>query len=150
MSELRELYQEVILDHSRQPRNFGALDEECLQADGYNPLCGDKVTIYLLLDGDTIEDVRFQGSGCAISTASASIMTQSLKGKTVAEAERMFESFRELVAGQDDLDEVDASLGKLKVFAGVREFPIRVKCATLPWHTFRAALKKERQPVTTE
>lgn len=148
MSELRELYQEVILDHHKKPRNFRKLEGECRQIEGYNPLCGDKFTVFLKVDGEVIRDVSFQGSGCAISTASASLMTESLKGKTKAEAEAIFHSFHHLVTGASQPD--DAPLGKLAVFAGVREFPVRVKCATLAWHTLHAALAGGSKTVTTE
>ncbi len=146
MSDLRELYQEVIFDHNRQPRNFGRPSGANRQAHGYNPLCGDKVTIYLRVENGVIREVAFEGSGCAISTASASLMTEALKGKTEAEAEQLFEGFHEMVAGSG----AHAGLGKLEVLAGVREFPMRVKCATLAWHTLGAALKGADQPVTTE
>ncbi len=148
---LRELYQEVILDHNRRPRNFGALPSANHQAEGYNPLCGDKVTVFLDLQGDRddlrIRDIAFQGAGCAISTASASIMTEALKGKTAEEARELFQGFQGLVTKGEDSED----LGKLAVFAGVREFPMRVKCATLAWHTLLAALdEKAREPVSTE
>jgi nitrogen fixation NifU-like protein len=147
MSDLRELYQQVILDHQKKPRNFRKLDEASRQVEGYNPLCGDKVTIYLKVEDNVIKDVSFQGSGCAISTASASMMTENLKGKTLAEAEKTFAAFHDLVTGKsDDI----APLGKLAVFGGVREFPVRVKCATLPWHTFQAALHGQDKTVSTE
>jgi nitrogen fixation NifU-like protein len=150
MSELRELYQEVILDHNRRPRNFGALPSANHQAEGYNPLCGDKVTVYLDLqddrDGPRIRDVAFQGAGCAISTASASLMTEALKGKTAEEARELFQGFQGLVTRGEDSED----LGKLAVFSGVREFPMRVKCATLAWHTLLAALDEKSQPVSTE
>jgi nitrogen fixation protein NifU and related proteins len=146
MSELRELYQEVILDHNRRPRNFGALPSANHQAEGYNPLCGDKVTVFLNLQGDRIQDVAFQGAGCAISTASASLMTEALKGKTAEEARELFQGFQGLVTRGEDSED----LGKLAVFAGVREFPMRVKCATLAWHTLLAALDEKGQPVSTE
>jgi nitrogen fixation protein NifU and related proteins len=146
MSDLRELYQDVILDHHKKPRNFRKL-EQCRHVEGYNPLCGDKVTVYVKLDGDRIRDVSFEGSGCAISTASASMMTESLKGKTLAEAEDLFRSFHNLITGKST-DE--SHLGKLVVFGGVREFPVRVKCASLPWHTFHAALEGEDKTVSTE
>ena len=150
MSDLRELYQEVILDHYKRPRNFGPLAEANHHADGHNPLCGDRVTIFVKLGNGVIEDLHFQGSGCAISTASASLMTESLKGKTPEEAERVFMEFHNLVTG-DPNDEPEAvNLGKLAVFAGVREFPARIKCASLAWHTLRAALKDESKAVTTE
>src|SRR6516165_10725591 len=146
MSDLRELYQEVILDHYKKPRNFRALPDANRKLEGYNPLCGDKITVYLKVENGVVKDIGFQGSGCAISTASASMMTDSLKGKTIAQAEAIFRGFHSLVTGKDD----GKDLGKLAVFAGVREFPIRVKCATLAWHTFRAALEGEVKPVSTE
>jgi nitrogen fixation NifU-like protein len=149
VTDLRELYQELILDHGRRPRNFKPLDEANRTAEGFNPLCGDKVKIYVKVDGDAIEDISFQGSGCAISTASASIMTETLKGKTRGEAEELFETFHDLVTGEAaKLDSPE--LGKLAVFSGVSEFPIRVKCATLSWHTLRAALKENGEVVSTE
>jgi nitrogen fixation protein NifU and related proteins len=150
MSELRELYQELILDHSRHPRNYGALEGADRTAEGYNPLCGDQLTVYVKLDGDVIRDVRFCGSGCAISKASASLMTAALKGKTRAEAETLFGRFHGMVTGSPDAPADPEELGKLAVFAGVREFPVRVKCASLPWHTLRAALQGSADPVTTE
>jgi nitrogen fixation NifU-like protein len=153
MSDLRELYQEVILDHSKRPRNFGPLPEATSQADGYNPLCGDRATVYVKLEGDTLLDVRFVGQGCSISTASASLMTEALKGKSRAEAERLFERFHALITSAPDKAELhaDASLGKLAVFSGVCEFPVRVKCAALCWHTLKQALLGEAQaPVSTE
>lgn len=150
MSELRDLYQEVILDHNRRPRNFGALPSANHQAEGYNPLCGDKVTVFLDLEEDgRIRDVAFQGSGCAISTASASLMTEALKGRTAEEARALFHDFHGLVTTGEG--EGSEELGKLAVFSGVREFPMRVKCATLAWHTLLAALdEKAREPVSTE
>ena len=149
MSDLRDLYQEVILDHHKKPRNFRML-EGARHVEGYNPLCGDKVTVYLKLQDGRIQDISFQGSGCAISTASASMMTESLKGKTLSEAETLFKSFHELVTGQAHAAGEPADLGKLEVFGGVREFPVRVKCATLAWHTFHAALEGKEEPVSTE
>ena len=147
MSDLKELYQEIILDHCKKPRNFKQLPEANRQADGYNPLCGDKVTVYLKMGEETVEDISFIGSGCAISTASASLMTESVKGKNLKEVEALFESFHGLVTGQVS----DSSqLGKLAVFHGVSEFPVRVKCATLVWHTLQAALSSKVQSVTTE
>ena len=141
MSELRDLYQEVILDHSKRPRNFHALPSANRRAEGYNPLCGDRETVYLRIEGDVLKDVAFEGSGCAISTASASMMTESLKGKTRAEADALFERFHGLITGAAaGRDTTQPALGKLEVFSGVREFPVRVKCATLPWHTLKAAL----------
>lgn len=149
MSDLRDLYQEVILDHSKKPRNFRALPGASHQAEGFNPLCGDRVTIFLKLDGDRVSEVAFQGSGCAISTASASLMTEALKGKTADEARVVFEHFHELVTGRPATGEA-AGLGKLIAFSGVGEFPLRVKCATLAWHTFKAALERRQEPVSTE
>jgi nitrogen fixation NifU-like protein len=149
MSELRELYQEVILDHNTRPRNFAKLDNANHHAEGHNPLCGDNVTIYLNLEGDIIKDVSFLGSGCAISKASASLMTSIVKGKTTAEAEELFGVFRELVTSELPAEEVE-SLGKLAVFSGVREYPARVKCASLAWHTLHAAIESETDAVSTE
>ncbi len=146
---LRELYQEVILDHNRRPRNFGALPAANHQAEGYNPLCGDQVTVLLDLVDGRIRDLAFQGSGCAISTASASLMTEALKGRTAEEARALFNDFHGLVTTGEG--EGSEDLGKLAVFSGVREFPMRVKCATLAWHTLLAALdEKAREPVSTE
>jgi nitrogen fixation NifU-like protein len=149
MSDLKSLYQEVLLDHSKRPRNFRSMEGADHHAEGYNPLCGDKVTIFLKMQGDRIQDVSFQGAGCAISTASASILTETLKGKTREEAESLFEAFHQMVTGQAASADTVPSLGKLAVFAGVTEFPLRVKCATLAWHTMRSALE-EGKPVTTE
>jgi nitrogen fixation NifU-like protein len=149
MTDLKDLYQELILDHGRRPRNFKPLDGASGTAEGYNPLCGDKVKIYLKLDDDIVKDISFEGAGCAISTASASIMTETLKGKTRAQAEELFQTFHDLVTGQQA--QLDApELGKLAVFSGVSEFPIRVKCATLPWHTLRAAISGEGKVISTE
>jgi nitrogen fixation NifU-like protein len=145
--ELRELYQDVIIEHSKRPRNFHALDHG-QKADGYNPLCGDTITVYLDMDGERVSDCAFQGHGCAISTAAASVMTETLKGKTRAEAEAIFRVYHDLVTGGGRGD--PAQLGKLAVFAGVSEFPARVKCATLCWHTARAALEGRDEPVSTE
>jgi len=151
MSELRELYQQVILDHNRNPRNFGPLEGANRHQDGHNPLCGDSLTVYLLVDDHgLIEDIHFEGAGCAISKASASLMTSLVKGKTTAQAERIFADFHELVTSSVDSPVDDAKVGKLAVFAGVREFPMRVKCATLAWHTMRSALHNDDAPVTTE
>jgi nitrogen fixation NifU-like protein len=151
MGELRDLYQEVILDHSKRPRNFGELAGANRRAEGYNPLCGDRETVYVRLEDDVLKDVGFRGAGCAISTASASMMTESLKGKTREEAEALFGRFHDLITGADGRTETSrADLGKLKVFSGVREFPVRVKCATLPWHTMKAALAGEDRTVSTE
>jgi nitrogen fixation protein NifU and related proteins len=150
MGELRDLYQEVILDHSKRPRNFGELAGANRRAEGYNPLCGDRETVFVRLEDDVLKDVGFRGAGCAISTASASMMTDSVKGKTRAEAEALFERFHELITGRDGTANASPDLGKLAVFSGVREFPVRVKCATLPWHTLRAALAGEDKTVSTE
>ena len=148
MDNLRELYQQVILDHNRQPKNFRAIDGEHRHADGHNPLCGDKLRVYLVLEDDRIADVSFLGEGCAISKASASLMTQSLMGKTIDEAKAIFDDFHEMVTA--DGGEPSERLGKLAVFSGVREFPVRVKCATLAWHTLAAALENDAEEVTTE
>ena len=151
MGELRDLYQEVILDHSKRPRNFGELAGANRRAEGYNPLCGDRETVFIRLEDDLLKDVGFRGTGCAISTASASMMTEALKGKTRAQAEALFQRFHDLITGQDGHSDKDGSdLGKLTVFSGVREFPVRVKCATLPWHTLKAALAGAETTVSTE
>lgn len=150
MADLRELYQEVILEHSKTPRNFRALPAANHKAEGYNPLCGDRFTIYVAMEGDAIRDVSFEGAGCAISKASASMMTQIVKGKTRAEAEQMFQRFHNLVTGQPASGADSPALGKLEVFSGVSEFPLRVKCATLAWHTLRAALEGKQEAVSTE
>jgi nitrogen fixation NifU-like protein len=147
MSELNDLYQELIIDHSKRPRNFRRLQDPKQTAQGYNPLCGDKITLDLKLANNHIDDIAFQGSGCAISTASASLMTESVKGKTLQEAEALFDKFHNLITS----DKPDSSgMGKLAVFSGVREFPARAKCATLAWHTLRAALQERETPVSTE
>ena len=149
MSELRELYQQVILDHNKNPRNFHELPQATSKVEGYNPLCGDHYTIYLELEGNTIKDVGFTGSGCAISKASASVMSTSVKGKSREDADRMFDVFRRLVTGENaGLDAAD--LGRLAAFSGVSEFPARVKCATLAWHTLHSALAGEQEKVSTE
>ena len=148
MAELRDLYQEVILEHAKAPRNYREQGEPAAKAEGYNPLCGDRCTVFINTQGDVIQDISFQGNGCAISKASASMMTQSLKGKTLQEAEEMFKSFHGMVTGKKR--EGGADMGKLKVFAGVSEFPARVKCATLAWHTLEAALHGDRKRVSTE
>jgi nitrogen fixation protein NifU and related proteins len=147
--ELRELYQEVILDHGKRPRNLREIPGASRTAEGYNPLCGDRATIYLTLDGDVVKDASFVGKGCSISTASASMMTEAVKGKTRAEAEALFERFHALVTGEPARAGAP-ELGKLAVFSGVSEFPVRVKCASLAWHTLRAALQGEATPVSTE
>jgi nitrogen fixation NifU-like protein len=150
MSELRDLYQQVILDHHRKPRNFRTLARPTRAAEGFNPLCGDRVTVEVEVEDGVIRDIAFQGSGCAISRASASLMTASLAGKPVAAAEEAFEHFRRMVTTDGSPDAADPALGKLAVFAGVREYPSRVKCATLAWHTLHAALTGHREPVSSE
>ena len=151
MSDLRELYQTTILDHNKKPRNFHKPDGANREANGWNPLCGDKVTIYLDVDDDgVVQEVGFQGSGCAISTASASMMTQAVKGKTLDEVLEVFDRFHELVAGPPVAEADQKALGKLTVFSGVREYPMRVKCATLPWHTLRSAVRGEDTTAKTE
>jgi len=146
MSDLRDLYQEVILDHNRRPRNFHALADASHQAEGYNPLCGDRVTLYVKLEGDVISDMAFEGSGCAISKASASLMTDALKGRTLQDARALFVRFHRMVTTPTDQPVED--LGKLSALAGVREFPVRVKCASLAWHTFKAAMEREELTTT--
>ncbi len=149
MSDLRELYQQVILDHNRNPRNFRELPAATRKVEGYNPLCGDHYTVFVALDGDQIRDVSFTGNGCAISKASASVMTSTVKGKRTDEAQRMFDIFHKLVTGENaGLSE--AELGRLAAFSGVSEFPARVKCATLPWHTLNSALDGQEEVVSTE
>lgn len=149
MSELSDLYQEVILDHNRRPHNFRVIGDASAKQEGYNPLCGDRLTLYLTLDGDVITDAAFQGSGCAISKASASLMTDAVKGKTVGEARQLFDQFHAMITSNPESPAAD--LGKLSVFAGVREFPTRVKCASLAWHTMKAAVAHEGEaPVSTE
>jgi nitrogen fixation NifU-like protein len=150
MSDLRELYQDLIIDHSKRPRNFRVLETANHMSEGYNPLCGDKVTVFLQLEHDRVKNVSFQGSGCAISTASASVMTESVKGKTLAEVETLFEVFHKLVTGKPPDGGTPPELGKLAVFSGVSEFPVRVKCATLSWHTLHAALQDKGEMVSTE
>ncbi len=150
MSDLRELYQSVILDHNKQPRNFREPEDATRSADGDNPFCGDRLTVYVTVEDDRVTDVAFTGSGCAISTASASLMTQAIKGKSRAEAEKLFGAFHALVTSNPTATADADGVGKLAVFAGVREFPIRVKCATLAWHTLRAALAGGGETVTTE
>ena len=150
MSDLRDLYQEVVIDHGRRPRNFHALDPHSHHADGFNPLCGDKLSLYLQVSADNvIEDVSFTGSGCAISMAAASLLTEQLKGKTTDEGQALFDAFHSMLTQDDALPDFD-QLDKLAVLAGVREYPTRVKCATLAGHTLRAALNREEQPVKTE
>lgn len=150
MSELRELYQEIILDHNKNPRNFGKLEGANRTQEGFNPLCGDNLHVHLIVEGGRIEGISFEGSGCAISKASASLMTAALKGKEVGEAEELFENFHAMVMA-DVAEPVDEEkVGKMAIFAGVREFPMRVKCATLAWHTMKAALADADAPVSTE
>jgi len=149
MAELEDIYQEVILEHAKSPRNFRVLEGTSQQAEGFNPLCGDKCKVYIAMDGDRIQDISFQATGCAISRASGSMMTQALKGKTAAEADEIFRSFHRMVRGENGKED-PADLGKLGAFAGVAGFPARVKCATLGWHTLEAALHGQHDPVTTE
>jgi nitrogen fixation protein NifU and related proteins len=149
MSELSELYQQVILDHNKKPRNFKKLENPDFSAEGYNPLCGDQLTVYLSLADGVVSDISFEGSGCAISKAAASMMTQAVKRKTKAEVEQLFQEFHSMVTGELDEEVEENHLGNLRIFAGVRDFPVRVKCATLAWHTLHAALNKQNQ-VTTE
>lgn len=145
MDDLLDLYREIIVDHGKHPRNLGCLAEATHQAEGHNPLCGDCVTVYLRVNEGVIEEVRFEGTGCAISTASASLMTEELQGKTVAEGERIFEEFRQALIADGTAD-----LGPLEALKGVKEYPMRVKCATLAWHTMQAALREAKAPVSTE
>ena len=148
MSELSELYQQVILDHNKKPRNYRELEGANRVAEGHNPLCGDQLTVYLRMDDAVVGEVSFVGSGCAISKASASMMTQAVKGKTREEAETLFAEFHRMVTGELDEEATPNALGRLKIFAGVREFPARVKCASLPWHTMHAALAGEAVTTT--
>jgi nitrogen fixation NifU-like protein len=152
MNELAELYQQLILDHNKSPRNRRRLEPPARTSDGYNPLCGDRITLFVLLEDNVIQDIAFQGSGCAISTASASMMTQILKGRTLDDARILFEKFHRLVTagGEAPGDDEDPQLGKLEAFGGVRQFPARVKCATLAWHTLNAALDDRHDVVSTE
>ena len=149
MSDLIDLYQEVILDHNKNPRHFFKMEQATHQAEGDNPLCGDHLHVYLKMEGERIEEVSFEGSGCAISKASASLMTDSLKGKTKEEAAKIFEAFHKMVTSPQEL-EPPSLLGKLAVFSGVRKFPTRTKCATLAWHTLNAALRNKKEAVSTE
>jgi nitrogen fixation protein NifU and related proteins len=149
-NELKELYQQVILDHNKQPRNFHCMEHPDAQLEGYNPLCGDHYTFYLRFEGDVVADVSFEGSGCAISKASASLMSTVVKGKTKKEVEELFTIFHDLVMGKTNVEAHEGELGKLAVFAGVAEFPMRVKCATLPWHTLHGALAGEKSVITSE
>ncbi len=147
--DLRDLYQEVIFDHNRNPRNFRVMENANRHVNGFNPLCGDKLTLFLKIDDHVISDASFQGSGCAISTASVSLMTEIIKGKTETEADELFKQFHEMTTGKTEEVNLDA-IGKLAVLAGVREYPARVKCATLAWHTLDAALKNQQEAVSTE
>ena len=149
MTDLRDLYQQIILDHNRNPRNYREIPDATKRVDGYNPLCGDHYTVFVDLDGDVIKDISFTGNGCAISKASGSVMTTAVKGKRMDEAEKLFDTFHKLVTGEPaGLSEAD--LGRLAAFSGVSEFPARVKCATLAWHTLHNALQGEQEVVTTE
>jgi nitrogen fixation NifU-like protein len=150
MADLSELYQQVILDHNKKPRNFKTIEGADREQGGYNPLCGDQLMIYLSMDGDAVKDIGFQGSGCAISKASASMMTTAVKGKTKEEIETLFEEFHRMVRGELDPETDSNHLGHLRIFAGVREFPARVKCASLSWHTLRAALEGHNEAISTE
>ena len=147
MNDLRDLYQEVILDHNKRPRNFRIIEQPTHRAEGVNPLCGDRISVYLNIEDEIIKDITFQGAGCAISSASASLMTEALKGKPIGEVEHLFEAFHNVVTSDC---ECPRGLGKLSVLAGVRDYPSRVKCATLAWHAVRAALEKRKEPVATE
>jgi len=149
MSDLGELYQQTILDHGRSPRNHRAIDDPDLRAEGHNPLCGDRITVFVRLEDERIADLTFQGSGCAISTASASMMSEALRGARIDEVQQRFEAFHDLVTGKAEGKRA-AGLGKLVVFSGVCQFPVRVKCATLPWHTLRAAIERRTSAVSTE
>ena len=148
MFDLKDLYQEVIVDHNRNPRNFGKLDNADKKLEGFNPLCGDRLTLYLKINNDQIDDITFDGAGCAISVASASLMTDAMKGKSIEEAESIFNEFHDLVTNEDEID--FDKMGKLAVLAGVRNYPTRVKCATLCWHTLNSALHGNETPVSTE
>ena len=149
MNDLRELYQQVILDHNKHPRNFGELDGADRHADGYNPLCGDRLALYMNLDSNVITEVSFVGSGCAISKASASLMTDAVKGKTLAEARRLFDEFHSMITSSETPANLEL-LGKLAVFTGVRDYPTRIKCASLAWHTLRAAFENSQESASSE
>src|SRR5688572_23910295 len=150
LSDLDDLYQQVILDHGRKPRNFHALDDATGKAEGFNPLCGDRVTVYLRRDNGHIADAAFTGKGCAICTASASMMTQVVKGKSIDEVHAIFEGFHHVLTADASTTQQAEALGKLAVFGGVKKYPVRVKCATLPWHTLKAAIENHHEPVSTE
>jgi nitrogen fixation protein NifU and related proteins len=148
--ELNDLYQQVILDHNRAPRNYHKMDDPSGRSEGYNPLCGDRITVYIRMDQNQIQDVSFEGSGCAISKASASLMTESVKGKSKEETDALFKRVHEMLTAPPDQSVDTHGLGKLAAFSGVREFPVRVKCATLAWHTLLSALRGDQQPASTE
>jgi nitrogen fixation NifU-like protein len=150
MSDLRDLYQELIVDHSKRPRNFGELEDSSHEASGYNPLCGDKIKLFLKIEDGVIREVKFIGAGCAISTASASLMTETLKGRTLAQAEVLFETFHFMLTSPKDMGSAHEGLGKLAVFSGVNEYPARVKCATLAWHTLKNAIEGRGDSAHTE
>ncbi len=150
MDEIKELYQQIILDHNKNPKNYGQLENYNYTSEGYNPLCGDRLNVYLQIEDDKIRDIHFVGSGCAISKASASVMTTVLKGKTIAEAREIFKKFQDLITSNSEVQPDFDKYGKLAVFAGVREFPTRVKCASLGWHTVLAAIEDKDEVVTTE
>ena len=150
MSDLYELYQQVILDHNKKPRNYHKLENASKKSEGFNPLCGDRLVVYVQMDGDQVRDISFEGSGCAISKASASLMTESVKGKNKAEIEALFKRVHQMLTAAPDSSVDIQGLGKLAAFSGVREFPVRVKCATLAWHTLNSALQGQREPVSTE
>ncbi|MBT5415731.1 MAG: SUF system NifU family Fe-S cluster assembly protein [Rhodospirillaceae bacterium] len=150
MFDLQDLYQEIIIDHSKRPRNFGALEGANRHAEGDNPLCGDQIKVHLIVEGDTVREARFEGRGCAISTASASVMTDTIKGKPVAEVKALFEQFHRLVTGEEEPSDDVLEVDRLGAFAGVRDYPMRVKCATLSWHTMNAALEGRDDPISTE
>jgi len=150
MTDNRSLYEQVILDHNKHPRNFHAMDSPSAKIEGYNPLCGDQLTLFLKFDGDTISDISFQGVGCAISKSAASVMTEVLKGKTKEEARVLFDKFHAMITSDTDAPLDEVALGKLRVFGGVREFPVRIKCATLSWHALLSALNGEGEKISTE
>jgi nitrogen fixation NifU-like protein len=150
MSKLSQLYQQVIIDHSKKPRNFGKPETYTHHCDGHNPLCGDDITVYLVLENNIVQDVRFVGSGCSISQASASMMTQAVKGKSTDEAIQLFNEFQQMILGELDPEKDENHLGKLAIFSGVREYPSRAKCATLAWHTLNAATSESARKVSTE
>jgi nitrogen fixation NifU-like protein len=150
LSDLYELYQQVILDHNKKPRNYRKIENATKKSEGFNPLCGDRIVIYVQMDGDEVRDVSFEGSGCAISKASASMMTESVKGKSKTEIDALFKRVHRMLTAAPDAAVDVEGLGKLAAFSGVREFPVRVKCATLAWHTLNSALQGQREPVTTE